>query len=75
MPLLFFGADAFISVFLTIGFLASFLSKEVSHNSNYIFFYNNGISKIQLWVWTYLMNAFFGIFITLLINLIFYYFE
>jgi hypothetical protein len=75
LPLLFFGADAFMTVFLTIGFFASFLNKEISYKRDYIFFYNNGISKIQLWVWTYLMNVFFGIFITLLINLIFYYFE
>lgn len=61
VPLLLGGVSSFISVFLTFGFIVSLAIKEIYNKSNYIFYYNNGLSKGQLWLFSYLMNVIFAL--------------
>ena len=55
------GLSAFIAVFLTFGFIVSLAIKEIYNKSNYIFYYNNGLSKGQLWLFSYFMNVIFAL--------------
>jgi hypothetical protein len=57
------GLSAFISIFLTLGFVVSLAIKEIYNKSNYIFYFNNGLSKLQLWLFSY--------FITVIVALVF----
>lgn len=50
LPLLFNGLVAFNYAFLSYGFLLSLAVKEVNSKNEYLFYYNNQISKTQLWV-------------------------
>ncbi|PXY44683.1 hypothetical protein DMB68_14605 [Flavobacterium hydrophilum] len=57
-------------MFLSFGFLMSIGFKEFYRKSDYLFYYNNGISKTQLWVFSYLFTIFMTIVIGLIIFLI-----
>lgn len=50
LPLLFNGLVAFNYGFLSYGFLLSLAVKEVNSKNEYLFYYNNQISKTQLWI-------------------------
>ncbi|MDQ6471361.1 hypothetical protein RB619_11955 [Flavobacterium sp. LHD-80] len=50
------GFDYFFIFFLSFGFLASIGYKEFYRKSDYLFYINNGVSKIQLLVFSYLMT-------------------
>lgn len=56
LPLVFGGIPFFETVFLTFGFFVSLLIKEVNNKNEYLFYYNNGISKIHLWIYSYFFN-------------------
>lgn len=56
------GIDLFVIVFLSFGFILSIVIKEVNYKNYYLFYYNNGFSKVQLWVFCYLFNAVFLLF-------------
>jgi hypothetical protein len=70
LPLLFGGIPFFTSVFLTFGFFTALLIKEVNGKNEYLFYYNNGISKVKLWLFSYIINFIFLIFNIIIINLI-----
>ena len=70
LPLIFGGIDTFISVFLTIGFFSSIFFKELNSKHEYLFYYNNTISKIQLWLISYIFNFILLVIIVFSISLI-----
>jgi len=70
LPLLIGGLPFFEAVFLTLGFFTSLLFKEVNNKNEYSFYYNNGISNIQLWILSYILNFFSLVFFVISINLI-----
>lgn len=41
----------------TVGLGMDFFYKELAHKEDYFFYYNQGISKIRLWVITFLLSA------------------
>jgi len=53
-------------MFLSLGFFVSIVFKEVYRKNEYLFYANNGISKIKLLLGTY----FFTFYATVLIGLI-----
>lgn len=55
------GIDGFVTIFLTFGFIVSLSIKEISNKSNYIFYFNNELSKLQLWLYSYAMTVIFAI--------------
>ncbi len=50
------GFDYFFIFFLSFGFLASIGYKEFYRKNDYLFYINNGVSKTQLLVFSYLMT-------------------
>lgn len=68
------GFDYFFILFLSFGFALSIGFKELYRKSEYLFYSNNGISKIQILVFSYLMTictAFLIGFLTFLFRKIF----
>lgn len=59
LPFILGGLSAFVIIFLTFGFVVALAIKEIYNKSNYIFYFNNGLSKAQLWIYSYLMNVIF----------------
>jgi hypothetical protein len=70
LPVLFLGFMAFKYTFLTVGFAVSILAKEFNAKNEYLFYYNNRISKIELWLYAWCFNFAAVVFISLLFNLI-----
>lgn len=68
--LLFFGLMAFNYVFLTIGFCVSLFVKEVNSKNEYLFYFNNKISKFELWFYSWCLSLFFVIIFGFLFHLI-----
>jgi hypothetical protein len=64
------GFETFKYVLVIFGFFISLLIKEVNAKNEYLFYYNNGISKIQLFVYGFLMNFVFSIVLILFINVV-----
>lgn len=64
------GINSFLMIFLSFGFLISLLIKEVNYKNDYLFYANNGISKIQLWIYCCCINMFFSIIAILIFQLI-----
>ncbi|MFV8365371.1 hypothetical protein [Flavobacterium sp. XS1P27] len=64
------GFETFKYVLVIFGFFISLLIKEVNAKNEYLFYYNNGISKMQLFVYGFLMNFIFSLSLILLINLV-----
>ena len=60
-PFLLGGLSSFVLTFLTFGFIVSIAIKEIYNKANYIFYFNNGLSKGQLWLFSYLMNVIFAV--------------
>jgi hypothetical protein len=50
------GLDYFFIFFLSFGFLASLCFKEFYRKNDYLFYVNNGVSKIQLLICSYFMT-------------------
>lgn len=50
------GFDYFFIWFLSFGFLASIGFKEFYRKKEYLFYFNNGVSKMQLFLFSYLMT-------------------
>jgi hypothetical protein len=51
--LLFGGLIAFNYSVLSFGFVLSLFFKEVNAKNEYVFYFNNQISRIQLWVYSW----------------------
>lgn len=66
-PFIIGGLEAFEAVFLSVGFFINILIKELNAKNEYLFYHNNKISLINLWIYSYLLN-----FIVLVIIVIFY---
>ncbi|RBN51197.1 hypothetical protein [Flavobacterium psychrolimnae] len=62
------GFETFKYVLIIFGFFISILIKEVNAKNGYLFYYNNGISKMQLFVYGFLMNFVFSMLLILVIN-------
>lgn len=56
LPLLFGGTEFFNSCFLSIGFFSSLLFKEINRKNEYLFYYNNQISKPVLFLISWMMT-------------------
>lgn len=50
------GFDYFFIFFLSFGFFASIAFKEFYRKNEYLFYVNNGVSKVQLLIFSYLMT-------------------
>jgi hypothetical protein len=64
------GLIAFNCSFLSFGFILSLVLKEVRNENYYLFYFNNGISKKQLWMYSWgfsFLTLIIGIFILNLI--------
>jgi hypothetical protein len=48
VSLLFGGFDSFFFIFASFGFMSSILYKEIYKKNDYLFYANNGISKMKL---------------------------
>ncbi|PWA04266.1 hypothetical protein DB895_11645 [Flavobacterium psychrotolerans] len=55
------GVETFLIVFLTFGFITSLVAKEIYQKNEYLFYLNNGISKMQLLLISSLFNVLFEI--------------
>lgn len=64
------GFDYFFIMFLSFGFLMSVCFKEFYRKSDYLFYFNNGVSKIQLLIFSYSFTFFSAILIGFMIFLI-----
>jgi hypothetical protein len=64
------GFETFKYVLIIFGFFISILIKEVNAKNEYLFYYNNGISKMQLFVYGFLMNFVFSMMLILFINVV-----
>jgi hypothetical protein len=53
LPILFLGLFTCKYTFLTIGFAASIAVKEFNSKNEYLFYYNNAISKTELWLYAW----------------------
>lgn len=58
--------QVFLFSTITLGPFVSFLYKELAQKKEYYFYYNRGISKVQLILFTCLINLLIGTFLTLL---------
>ncbi|TDE54973.1 hypothetical protein [Flavobacterium sp. GT3P67] len=64
------GFETFKYVLIIFGFFISILIKEVSAKNEYLFYYNNGISKLQLFVYGFMLNFVFSMVLILVINVV-----
>jgi hypothetical protein len=53
LPILFLGLFAFKYTFLSVGYAVSLAVKEFSSKNEYLFYYNNGISKMEIWLYAW----------------------
>jgi hypothetical protein len=70
IPVFLGGYDYFFIYFLSLGFLMSIGYKELYRKNDYLFYSNNGISKIQLLVSSYILTFATTIILGLIIFLI-----
>jgi hypothetical protein len=64
------GFETFKYVLIFFGFFIGLLIKEVNAKNEYLFYCNNGISKMQLFVYGFLLNFVFSLVLILFINLV-----
>ena len=64
------GFETFKYVLIIFGFFISILIKEVNAKNEYLFYYNNGISKMHLFVYGFLLNFVFSMLLILFINVV-----
>jgi hypothetical protein len=56
VSLLFGGIDSFFFIFASFGFMISVLYKEFYMKNDYLFYSNNGVSRIQLLGYSYIFT-------------------
>lgn len=54
---LFGGFLEFILTFMSFGFAVSIAMQEVRKKEEYWFYFNNGLSKVQLWIFSLFLNG------------------
>jgi len=64
------GFDYFFIMFLSVGFLISIGFKELYRKNEYLFYLNNGISKWQLLLFSYLFTFIATVIVRLIVFLI-----
>ncbi|RTY79535.1 hypothetical protein EKM05_08915 [Flavobacterium sp. GSP27] len=64
------GFETFKYALIIFGFFISLLIKEVNTKNEYLFYYNNGISKLHLFIYGFLMNFVFSLMLILVINVV-----
>ena len=62
------GLIAFNYSFLSFGFILSLVLEEVRNENDYLFYFNNGISKKQLWMYSWFFS-----FLTLIVGIFFFF--
>lgn len=67
---LFGGSIAFNYSVLTFGFVLSLFFKEVNAKNEYVFYFNNQISKMQLWIYSWCFTFLFLAVCSFVYNLI-----
>jgi hypothetical protein len=67
---LFGGLIAFNYSILSFGFVLSLFFKEVNAKNEYVFYFNNKISKIQLWIYSWCFTFIFLVVCAFVFNLI-----
>lgn len=72
LGLVFGGFEIFKITLVVFGFWISVLIKEVNTKKEYLFYYNNGISKSKLLIISFFMNIVFSILFIWIINQIRY---
>lgn len=72
LGLVFGGFEIFKIILVVFGFWISILMKEVNSKKEYLFYYNNGISKLKLLIISFLMNVVFSLLIIWIFNQIIY---
>ncbi|MBD3582119.1 hypothetical protein [Flavobacterium selenitireducens] len=50
------GLGSFAMSFLAFGFVLAIVIKEANAKPEYIFYRNNGLSRTQLWIFSYVLN-------------------
>lgn len=68
LPFLFLGLFAFKFTFLTVGYVVSLLVKELNAKNEYLFYYNNTISKLELWAYAWFFNFVSLVFVSFVFN-------
>lgn len=53
------GSFGFMMTFATIGLITSLAIKEINNKSEYNFYRNNGVSKMELWLFSFVFNLIF----------------
>ena len=61
--------DGFVLIFMTLGFVFSLLIKEVNNKSEYFFYYNNKVTRLELWFFSLVLNLIVVLLLKLLILL------
>ena len=69
-PLLFNNVGAFLFLFTTFGYVVSLAIKEVYKKDDYLFYFNNRLTKIHLWIYGMILNFIVALFFFLIIVLI-----
>jgi hypothetical protein len=70
LPILFLGLFAFKYTFLTVGYATSLAVKEFNSKNEYLFYYNNAISKMELWLYAWCCTFAFLVVLSLAFNFI-----
>ena len=69
-PLLFNNVGAFLFLFTTFGYVFSIAIKEVYKKDDYLFYFNNRLTKTHLWIYGAILNFVVALFFFLIIVLI-----
>lgn len=69
------GFETFKIIFVLLGFWISVLFKEVNSKNEYLFYYSNGISKLKLLGFSFLMNVIYSFFFIYIFNQIRYFYD
>jgi hypothetical protein len=72
--ILFAGVDSLFAIFASFGFVISICFKELYSKNDYLFYFNNGLSKIQLIGYSYaftLSVSVFGFVLILILKALF----
>ncbi len=62
------GFEIFKIILVVFGFWISILMKEVNSKKEYLFYYNNGISKLKLLIISFFINVIFSELFVWIIN-------
>lgn len=69
------GFETFKIILILLGFWISILVKEVNSKNEYLFYHGNGISKLKLLIFSFLMNVVFSILLVFIFNQIRFFYD